>query len=89
MTYGQRYLDVDKLSQRVDYMAKLLGDFHLPTALDEVKKSMEAITSCYGSFNKNLQLLQQEAVANISSTSSKSNVAQPHIEKGFNITQGP
>lgn len=60
-------------------MVELLGDVHLPIVLDKIKNTMEDITSNYGSFSKNLQLLQQAIVANISLVSSGSNATQPHI----------
>lgn len=38
-------------------MIELIHDIHLPTILDELKKSMEVITTSYDSFNQHLHTL--------------------------------
>lgn len=67
----------------------LIGDYHLPTDLDELKKSIEVITTTYGHIDRKVQVLEQTTSHNTSSATSGSTQSQLHIGQGFQNFQGP
>lgn len=58
MVDGWISLDMDKISQWLDYIIILVGDDHLPTTLNEIKKSIEEKTTSFSTINQKVQLLE-------------------------------
>lgn len=58
MADSQRSLDMDKISQRIDYLHGLIGDEHIPTNFNEIKKLIEPITT-FGTIYWKIQTLKQ------------------------------
>jgi len=67
----------------------LIGDSHLPTSLDELKKSIELITTAYGHIDRKVQVLEQTTSHNTSLAVSGSSQSQPYIGQSFQKFKGP
>lgn len=61
---------MEKISHRLDYINGLIGDEHLPTTLNKIKKLIEAITTSFGTLDQRVETMKQ---ANPASAASGSN----------------